>query len=108
MEQLKFAEVTPPPKPAFQIRDADIPERYREIVTAVGGPQAFIDLCHALGGRVLYLPRPEYLFRRARDRAIRADHNAGMGVAALATHYHLTLTRIRQILDEPDQDSPEK
>jgi Mor family transcriptional regulator len=61
------------------------------------GIDATIRLGREFGGMNLYLPKMDSAIRPWRDEMIRAEFN-GANVTAIARKYHLTSTRVRQIL----------
>ena len=83
--------------PARHIRTDDIPEKYRDIVDAIG-MEAFVHLTLLCGGQTLYVPKRESLERGARDRDIRAMFN-GSNYRSLAAQFRLSERQIRKIIN---------
>lgn len=83
-------------KKPYDILADDIPDGYREIADIIG-VDAAVALAEARGGDSVYVPMPEMITRKARNRAIRAEFN-GCNYRHLARRYNLTVTMIRQIL----------
>lgn len=55
-------------------------------------------LCQHHGGTTPYIPSLSSLQRQERNHAIRRDYAQGDTLAKLAVRYHLTESRVRQIL----------
>lgn len=55
-------------------------------------------ICQRHGGTTPYIPSLSSLQRQERNSAIRRDYARGLGLAGLACRYHLSESRVRQIL----------
>lgn len=55
-------------------------------------------VCREHGGTSPYIPALSGIDKHNRNHAIRCDYDQGASLAELACHYHLTESRIRQIL----------
>lgn len=68
------------------------------------GARITLVLAQVFPGQPLYIRNIEYLIRRRRDDAIRAQYDAGgTTMLALACDYQLSLARIKQILAVPGE-----
>ena len=76
----------------------DLTADFREIVDTIGlGPA--LALAEAVGGGPVHIPSIESVFRKARNRKIRAEFD-GANLRALSKKYRLSVTRIRVIVGQ--------
>ncbi len=83
----------------YEIDIEDLPPEYRDLADDIGLDSA-LRLVEARGGEGLYVPTADKICRAARDRAIRADREAGMSLRDIKRKYGLTMVWIRRILGE--------
>lgn len=79
---------------------SELPEGlYKDIANEIG-MENLLKLARLCGGGAIYMPRPESLFRSARDEAIRAEYNGG-NLAQLARKYGISTRWAHQIIHYP-------
>lgn len=76
----------------------DMPESFRELAEIIG-EEAAMELCRAMGGLKVYIPKTDSFERIIRNKKIVADFN-GSNYAELATRYGFTESHIRNIINE--------
>lgn len=76
-----------------------VPDNVRELIERVGLEGA-IALILYFAGQQIYIPKPEGAFRQLRDARIRSEFD-GVNHVGLARRYGLSVSRIREILAEP-------
>lgn len=78
------------------VRPSDIPEAYRGMIELIG-LETFMDLCQCIMGDEVYIPKPETIIRRTRDRMI-VEGYTGSNEKELAKKFGLTTKQIANIL----------
>lgn len=83
------------------IRIDDLPEELREMADIIGFDDV-LALVRNYGGGAVYIHEWETVIRGARDRKIRKDFN-GANYRELAREHDLSVSMIRQIVDDGDK-----
>ena len=84
----------------------DLTDVQKEIADTIG-MEGLIALVKRFGGNGIYLPYFEAISRRARNRRIVSDRNAGMSCKQLSIKYHLTAVQILNILNTAKDSNKE-
>lgn len=79
-----------------ETRLEDIPEAYRPLAEMIG-IENLMKLAHYCMGNEIYIPKPETIFRKARNRNIKEEYD-GYNEAELAQKYDLSPDSVRKIL----------
>jgi Mor family transcriptional regulator len=82
----------------------DLPEPFAEMVR-VAGVGSVMDLAQALGGSVLYLPKPDVLRRMVRDKKIFNEFN-GKNSRQIARKYGISERHVKRIVKKQKTAKP--
>ncbi|SFI90646.1 Mor transcription activator family protein [Brevibacillus centrosporus] len=81
----------------------DLPPSIQQIADVIGFRPALLLIKH-YGGEMLYLPKPDSIYRSFRDKRIKQEFN-GYNYKELAQKYGITVSWVREILaDTPHPD----
>ena len=82
----------------IEITKEDLPEAMKEITDIIGLKNT-LAVMKLFSGVQVYIPKPSTALIKAKHRLIRADKKKGLGYAELSQKYHLSASRIRDIIN---------
>lgn len=80
-----------------KVKMEDIPERYDDMVDAVG-IDGFLDLVQLYGGSIVYLPTVKSLLKSSRDRMIRDEFKGDYD--KIARKYGMSRSQVYNIINK--------
>lgn len=80
---------------------SDVPETYQLLVEMIG-LDAFMKLCQYCMGDKLYIPTPDTITKKARNRMIVKEYD-GTNIKKLSRKYGITIPQLRSILKDTDE-----
>jgi len=75
-----------------------IPEQYEYIADEIGLDN-FFKLCKICGGSALYIPKPDFIKRKIRNKQIVKEFD-GVNYKGLSKKYNITEAHVRRIVNE--------
>ena len=80
-----------------EIKSKDVPEKYQQLVDAIGF-ENFLQLSCNFGGTEVYIPKSDMLVKAIRNDRIKQEFNGG-NYKELALKYNLSESQIRNIIN---------
>lgn len=80
-----------------EIKSKDVPEKYQQLVAAIGF-ENFLQLSCSFGGTEVYIPKSDMLVKAIRNDRIKQEFNGG-NYKELALKYNLSESQIRNIIN---------